>query len=67
MRAFEWQKPSYSTEGANCVNIAAGPDGLLWLRESTEPEEILTVGSGCFRGLLTAIKKDRLPLRGAQR
>ncbi|MFE0687515.1 DUF397 domain-containing protein [Streptomyces xiamenensis] len=67
MSAFEWQKSSYSTEGANCVNIAAAPGGLLWLRESIEPEEILAAGSGRFHGLLTAIKKDRLPLRGARR
>ncbi|MFB4196010.1 DUF397 domain-containing protein [Streptomyces carpaticus] len=67
MSGFVWQKSSYSNEGANCVNIASGPDGLVRLRESTDPEEILTAAPGRLRGLLAAIKKDRLPLPGAQR
>lgn len=63
MSAFEWQKSSYSAEGANCVNIAAAPDGLLRLRESTDPGTTLTVRPAALRGLLRAIKADpgRLP------
>ncbi|MFF2377315.1 DUF397 domain-containing protein [Streptomyces xiamenensis] len=64
MKTFEWQKSSYSAEGANCVNIAAAPDGLLRLRESTDPGMTLTVRPDVLRGLLRAIKADPGRLSG---
>ncbi|MEV8117119.1 DUF397 domain-containing protein [Streptomyces xiamenensis] len=64
MSAFEWQKSSYSTEGANCVNTARSPDGLLWLRESTDPGTTLTVRPAALRGLLRVIKADPGRLSG---
>ncbi|MFF2412206.1 DUF397 domain-containing protein [Streptomyces sp. NPDC058092] len=29
MSEYNWQKSSYSTEGANCVNIAGASDGTF--------------------------------------
>ncbi|WP_030733693.1 DUF397 domain-containing protein [Streptomyces sp. NRRL F-2890] len=64
MSAFACQKSSYSAEGANCVNVAAAPDGLLRLRESTDPGMTLTVRPAALRGLLRAIKADPGRLTG---
>lgn len=64
MKTFEWQKSSYSAEGANCVNVAAAPDGLLRLRESTDPGTTLAVRPAALRGLLKAIKADPGRLSG---
>lgn len=61
MHAYIWQKSSYSTEGANCLNLAAAPDDTLCLRESDDPNRILTVNREGLSALLTAVKTDRLP------
>ncbi|WP_432743425.1 DUF397 domain-containing protein [Streptomyces sp. JH002] len=64
MSAFAWQKSSYSAQGANCLNVAAATDGLLRLRESTDPGTMLTVRPTALRGLLRAIKADPGRLTG---
>ncbi|MFJ8001546.1 DUF397 domain-containing protein [Streptomyces sp. NPDC096310] len=63
MPTYEWQKSSYSSEGANCVNIAAAPDGALRLRESDDPEGILATAPAPFGALLVAIKGGRLRVK----
>ncbi|MEV0265287.1 DUF397 domain-containing protein [Streptomyces sp. NPDC050617] len=60
MNAYVWQKSSYSTEGANCVNVAAALDGTIRLRESDVPEAVLSIASGTLREFFAAIKSDRL-------
>lgn len=56
MNAYIWQKSSYSTEGANCLNLASVPDGTLRLRESDDPGRILAVKREGLSALLSAIK-----------
>jgi hypothetical protein len=51
-----WQKSSFSGEAANCVNVAAMPDGTLRLRESDDPGRILAVGREGLSALLATIK-----------
>ncbi|MFJ7324474.1 DUF397 domain-containing protein [Streptomyces sp. NPDC101062] len=63
MPSYAWQKSSYSSEGANCVNIAAASDGTLRLRESDAPDVLLSLGSGQLGSLLMAIKSGRLRVR----
>ncbi|MEE1798839.1 MULTISPECIES: DUF397 domain-containing protein [unclassified Streptomyces] len=60
MPRYEWQKSSYSSEGGNCVNVAAAPDGTLRLRESDDPDVLLFLAPGQLGSLLIAIKADRL-------
>jgi hypothetical protein len=59
MSTYAWQKSSYSGEAANCVNVAAAPDGSLRLRESDDPDVIVTVSRPAMRALLAAIKAGR--------
>ncbi|MDH6624053.1 hypothetical protein M2271_001850 [Streptomyces sp. LBL] len=59
MHAYTWQKSSYSTEGANCLNLAAAPDGTLRLRESDDPDRILAVDREGLSALLATIKEPR--------
>ncbi len=60
MDGYAWQKSSYSTEGANCVNVAAAPDGTIRFRESDAPDAVLSIALGALWGLLAAIKSARL-------
>ncbi|RSO40792.1 DUF397 domain-containing protein [Streptomyces sp. WAC 06725] len=56
MRCLIWQKSSYSNEGANCLNVAAAPDGTLRLRESEAPETSLSATRDGLAAFLVAIK-----------
>ncbi|MFS8201971.1 DUF397 domain-containing protein [Streptomyces sp. CWNU-52B] len=57
MPTLDWQKSSFSAEAANCVNVAALPDGTLHLRESDAPGRILAVNREGLSALLTTIKE----------
>ncbi|MFI5803594.1 DUF397 domain-containing protein [Streptomyces sp. NPDC051561] len=53
MHALDWQKSTFSggAEG-NCVNVAASPHGTLHLRESDDPDTVLTTGGPQLAALL---------------
>ncbi|MEV1065860.1 DUF397 domain-containing protein [Streptomyces sp. NPDC050263] len=57
MQPLHWQKSSYSGDGSNCVNIAAGPTGTLHLRESDEPGVILTTTPARLHALIRGLKE----------
>ncbi|WP_406114978.1 DUF397 domain-containing protein [Streptomyces sp. NBC_01014] len=57
MPVYTWQKSSYSTEGANCVNVAIAPDGGIALRESDSPSAILTTTPASLGALLATVKR----------
>lgn len=59
-----WQKSSYSSEASSCVYVAAGPDGTILLRESDDPQTILTTHPAQLGTLITALKADAVPTRG---
>ncbi|MFE9490075.1 DUF397 domain-containing protein [Streptomyces sp. NPDC006641] len=59
MHAYNWQKSSYSNEGANCINVAAAPDGTLRLRESDDPDVILVATRAGLSALVGSIKKNK--------
>jgi hypothetical protein len=43
MTQLVWQKSSFSGGGnGDCVEVATAPDGLVHLRESDRPDEIVT-------------------------
>lgn len=61
MSAYIWQKSSYSTEGANCVNIATASDGTLRMRESDDPDVILATTPAALAALLASLKAGGRP------
>jgi len=52
----EWQKSSYSQQGANCLYVAAPAAHTVKLRESDEPEVILTTTPATLGTFIRAAK-----------
>ncbi|MFJ7247081.1 DUF397 domain-containing protein [Kitasatospora sp. NPDC098652] len=57
MSALNWQKSSYSSESVNCVYLAVAPDRSIKLRESDDPDVIITTTPGKLHALLRGIKE----------
>ncbi|WP_079151076.1 DUF397 domain-containing protein [Streptomyces sparsogenes] len=62
-----WRKSSFSTgEAANCLELAADPTGTPRLRESDDPEVVITMPAATLRAFLRAAKAgefDRMTQR----
>ncbi|MFJ1804965.1 MULTISPECIES: DUF397 domain-containing protein [unclassified Streptomyces] len=43
MPELRWQKSTYSQEASACVYLATTPAGTILLRESDEPETVVTI------------------------
>ncbi|RGD58456.1 DUF397 domain-containing protein [Kitasatospora xanthocidica] len=56
MVALSWQKSSYSSESANCIYLAVAPDGVIKLRESDDPDTVLTAMPGTLRAFVCGVK-----------
>ncbi|MFF3764410.1 DUF397 domain-containing protein [Streptomyces sp. NPDC001922] len=56
MQTPEWHKSSYCAEGNNCLNLAAGPDGTILLRESEAPDVIVTTTPDKLRAFILGVK-----------
>ncbi|MEV0274817.1 DUF397 domain-containing protein [Streptomyces sp. NPDC050610] len=56
-RAAKWQKSSFSggDDGDNCLELAA-VDGMVWLRESDAPSDVIAATPAALRALLRAVK-----------
>nr|WP_262704813.1 DUF397 domain-containing protein [Streptomyces sp. NEAU-383] len=50
-----WRKSSYSADAGNCVNVAADGNGIV-LRESDDPEVILTTTPAALRAFIRGAK-----------
>ncbi|MEU7131980.1 DUF397 domain-containing protein [Streptomyces sp. NPDC046261] len=60
MSRLEWRKSSFSTGGdGECVEVSASSGGLLRLRESDHPADVLTTTPPTLATLLTGIKAGR--------
>ncbi|MGW2377426.1 DUF397 domain-containing protein [Kitasatospora sp. NPDC001683] len=57
MSALNWQKSSYSSESVNCVYLAVTADRSVKLRESDDPDVVITTTPGKLRDLLLGIKE----------
>ncbi|MFF6999220.1 DUF397 domain-containing protein [Streptomyces sp. NPDC008313] len=56
MTALAWQKSTFSGDQANCVHLAARtPTGPVHLRESDDPDIILTTTPGALAALIRAL------------
>ncbi|MET7848357.1 DUF397 domain-containing protein [Streptomyces avermitilis] len=58
MPELTWQKSTYSAQGANCVYVAATPTGTVHLRESDDPDVILTTTRSPLLSLIRTLKED---------
>ncbi|MFJ4096139.1 DUF397 domain-containing protein [Kitasatospora sp. NPDC089913] len=70
MAALIWQKSSTSGDAANCVYVAATADGGIRIRESDEPDVVVTTTAETFRALVRSVKEgdlDRLMEEGPRR
>ncbi|GAA0992930.1 MULTISPECIES: DUF397 domain-containing protein [Streptomyces violaceusniger group] len=69
MSTYQWQKSSYSADAGNCVNVAADGNGNgIALRESDDPDVILTTTPAALRAFIRAAKDgafDRVQQGGA--
>ncbi|MGW7658133.1 DUF397 domain-containing protein [Streptomyces asiaticus] len=52
---YQWRKSSYSANSSNCVNVAADGNGIA-LRESDDPDVILTTTPAALRAFIRAAK-----------
>ncbi|MGW7573237.1 DUF397 domain-containing protein [Streptomyces sp. NPDC054765] len=56
MTTYDWQKSSYSAQGSNCLYVAA-PDGqTIKLRESDDPDFILTTTPANLKAFILGVK-----------
>ncbi|MFJ4922533.1 DUF397 domain-containing protein [Streptomyces sp. NPDC088725] len=56
MPSHNWQKSSYSGTGGNCINVASDGDGLIKLRESDQPDTIVTTTPEKLRAFILGVK-----------
>ncbi|WP_062712226.1 DUF397 domain-containing protein [Streptomyces regalis] len=56
MPELHWLKSTYSQEASACVYVATTPTGTVLLRESDEPENILTTGPRQLAALISALR-----------
>jgi len=61
MSTDHWQKSTYSGDASNCVYVAATPAGQVHLRESDEPEVILTTTRPRLGDLIRTLKTQPSP------
>ncbi|MDQ0774436.1 hypothetical protein QF026_002902 [Streptomyces aurantiacus] len=62
MPSLAWQKSSFSSDEANdCLYLAATPDGILRIRESDTPDEIITTTPAPLDHLIRSLKAGRSP------
>ncbi|MBP8538962.1 DUF397 domain-containing protein [Streptomyces sp. MK37H] len=62
MPTYQWRKSSYSADASNCVNVAAA-NGVIAMRESDDPDVVLTTTPAALRFLIRGAKAgdfDRL-------
>ncbi|MBV6695894.1 DUF397 domain-containing protein [Kitasatospora aureofaciens] len=56
MSALNWQKSSYSSESVNCIYLAAARDGSIKIRESDDPDTIITTTPDKLHAFLCGVK-----------
>lgn len=56
MSALHWQKSSFSGEANSCVYVSAADDGTIKLRESDDPDVIVTTTPEKLRAFILGVK-----------
>lgn len=57
MIPYTWRKSSFSHEGANCLNVAAGGPGDVRLRESDDPGTVLATTPAALGAFIQAARR----------
>ncbi|WP_413103202.1 DUF397 domain-containing protein [Streptomyces sp. Inha503] len=60
MATRDWQKSSYSSAGNACLYVSAPDNATIRLRESDEPETILTTTPTTLSALIRSAKTGQL-------
>ncbi|MFE2188207.1 DUF397 domain-containing protein [Streptomyces sp. NPDC059455] len=60
MSTRDWQKSSFSGEGNACLYVSALDSATIRLRESDEPDTILTTNPTALSALIRSAKAGRL-------
>lgn len=60
MSTRDWRKSSYSSEGNACLYVSSPDHATIRLRESDEPDTILTTTPSALRALIRCAKAGRL-------
>ncbi|MES4904749.1 MULTISPECIES: DUF397 domain-containing protein [unclassified Streptomyces] len=60
MSARDWQKSSYSSEGNACLYVSSTDDATIRLRESDQPDTVLTTTPTALRALIRSAKAGHL-------
>ncbi|AEM81291.1 DUF397 domain-containing protein [Streptomyces violaceusniger] len=60
MRTHHWQKSSYSSAGNACLYVSVPDNATIRLRESDEPDTILTTTPHALDALIRSAKSGRL-------
>ena len=60
LSARDWQKSSYSAQGNACLYVSSPDHATIRLRESDEPDTILTTTPTALRALIRSAKAGRL-------
>ncbi|WP_443042915.1 DUF397 domain-containing protein [Streptomyces malaysiensis] len=60
LSARDWRKSSYSSEGNACLYVSALDSATIRLRESDEPDTILTTNPTALDALIRSAKAGRL-------
>ncbi|MFJ8507175.1 DUF397 domain-containing protein [Streptomyces avermitilis] len=61
MTELNWQKSTYSEAASSCVYLATTPTGTILLRESDEPEVVLSTGPRQLSTLIAVLRKSGRP------
>ncbi|WNE98986.1 DUF397 domain-containing protein [Streptomyces luomodiensis] len=60
MNPVSWRQSSYCQESASCVNVARGERDTIMLRESEQPEVVLSTTRARLRTFIRAAKAGQL-------
>ncbi|OPF84549.1 DUF397 domain-containing protein [Streptomyces antioxidans] len=60
MSRLNWRKSTFSEEASSCVYVGATGNGKVRLRESDEPDVILTTTPAALRALIRGAKAGDL-------
>ncbi|MFD8377590.1 DUF397 domain-containing protein [Streptomyces sp. NPDC059679] len=56
----DWQRSSFCSEGNACVYVAAAGDGAVLLRESDQPDVVLTTNRRTLYAFISGVKAGAL-------
>jgi hypothetical protein len=53
---YQWQKSSYSPNASSCLYVAIADDGTIKIRESDDPDVIVTTTPAKLKAFILGVK-----------